>query len=105
MRGDLTQNNNQSVSLARISGELRIAETELATRHTILQQAIASMETARLEASRQVRYLSMGVAPVAPVEPTFPRKIEGTILAFVLFAGIYILCSLTVSILREQVSV
>lgn len=105
LRGDLTQNNNQSVSLARISGELRIAETELATRHTILQQAIASMETARLEASRQVRYLSMGVAPVAPVEPTFPRKIEGTILAFVLFAGIYILCSLTVSILREQVSV
>lgn len=105
LRGDLTQNNNQSVSLARISGELRIAETELATRHTILQQAIASMETARLEASRQVRYLSMGVAPVAPVEPTYPRKIEGTILAFVLFAGIYILCSLTVSILREQVSV
>ncbi|MSU89184.1 capsule biosynthesis protein [Rhodobacteraceae bacterium 2CG4] len=105
LRGDLTQTNDSSVSLARISGELRIAESDLATRHTILQQAIASMETARLEASRQVRYLSMGVAPVAPVEPTFPRKIEGTILAFVLFAGIYILASLTVSILREQVSV
>lgn len=105
LRSDLTQTGDSTVSLARIGGELRIAESELATRHAILQQAIASMETARLEASRQVRYLSMGVAPVAPVEPTYPRKIEGTILAFVLFAGIYILCSLTVSILREQVSV
>lgn len=105
LTSDLTQSSGDSVSLARISGELRIAETSLQTRHEILTQAVASLEAARLEASRQVRFLSLGVAPIAPVEPTFPRVVEGTIIAFIVFLGIYILGSLTVSILREQVSV
>ena len=93
------------MSLARISGELRIAETNLATRHLILQESIAAMETSRLEAGRQVRYLSMGVAPVAPVEATYPRKVESTVLAGLIFLSIYIMISLTLSILREQISV
>jgi|GEM_PF-1112332 len=105
LRGELTQTGDNSVSLARISGELRVAESALATRHLILQESIASMEGARLEASRQVRFLSLGVAPVAPVEATYPRKVESTILAFLAFMGIYIMASLTMSILREQVSV
>ncbi len=105
LRGELTQAGDSTVSLARISAELRIAETELATRQLILQEAIGGTEAARLEADRQVRYLSLGVAPIAPVEATYPRKIESTLLAFVVFLGIYILGSLTVAILREQVSV
>lgn len=105
LRAQLTQAEGSNVSLARISAELRVAETDLATRQLILQEAIGGMESARLEANRQVRYLSLGVSPIAPVDPTHPRKVEGTILAFVVFLGIYILASLTVSILREQVSV
>ena len=46
----------------------------------------------------------MGVRPVAPDEPTYPRKFENTLLAFLIFSGIYLMLSLTASILREQVS-
>ena len=57
-----------------------------------------------MEANRQVRYLTVSVNPVPSEEPSYPRSFENTILAFLLFAGIYLMISLTASILREQVS-
>ncbi|MEM7614328.1 MAG: capsule biosynthesis protein [Pseudomonadota bacterium] len=105
LRSELTQSSASSASLSKIGSELRSAELRLATSQLILQESIAAVTTARTEANRQVRYLSMGVAPIAPQEPTYPRKVENTLLAFVVFLGIYIMASLTVSILREQVSV
>lgn len=75
------------------------------TLQLMLQQSLQLLETARLDANRQVRYLSIGVSPIAPDVPTYPRKMEDTILAFVNFMGIYIMLSLTIAILREQVSV
>jgi len=105
LRTKLTESSNSNVSLATISGELMIAETNLMTRQLMLQQSLELMESARVDANRQVRYLSIGVSPVAPDVPTYPRKLENTILALVIFLGIYIMLSLTVSILREQVSV
>ena len=62
------------------------------------------METARIEANRQVRYLSQSVNPVIPDQPSYPRAFENTILAFLIFSGIYLLVSITAAILREQVS-
>src|SRR5690606_40290405 len=56
LRAGMTDGSDASVSLARISGELRIAETELSTRAQLVQQALQQMETARVEANRQVRY-------------------------------------------------
>ena len=47
---------------------------------------------------------SLGVEPVAPDKATYPRALENTILAFLVFAGIYLMISLTGSILREQVT-
>ncbi|MGH1331041.1 MAG: capsule biosynthesis protein [Paracoccaceae bacterium] len=91
-------------SLAQITSELRVAEVDLQTRQLMMQQALTQLETARIEANRQVRYLSEGVSPVAPDEPTYPRKFENTMLAFLIFAGIYLMASLTASVLREQVS-
>jgi capsular polysaccharide transport system permease protein len=41
---------------------------------------------------------------VASQEPSYPRKFENTVLAFLIFSGIYLMISLTASILREQVS-
>lgn len=41
---------------------------------------------------------------VEPDEATYPRALENTILAFLVFAGIYLMISLTASILREQVT-
>jgi len=102
-RAQLTQSTSKSESLARVSAELLVARSDLETRQALLAQAESAFESARLEANRQTRYLSVGVSPVAPDEATYPRKFENTILAFLIFGGIYLMISLTASILREQV--
>lgn len=91
-------------SLAQITGQLAVAQSDLETRTVMMQQALQQLETARIEANKQTRYLEMGVHPVAPDQPTYPRSFENTILAFLVFAGIYLMVSITASILREQVS-
>ena len=103
-RASLTQGSDVRNSLATITGELRIAEGDLLTRQQLLATAAAQMEAARIEANRQVRYLSLSVAPVPPDEPTYPKAVQNTIVAFLIFSGIYLMLSLTASILREQVS-
>ncbi|SEK51922.1 capsule biosynthesis protein [Pacificibacter marinus] len=104
LRSQMTQASGSSGSLARISAELRMAEVDLQTRQMMMQQAIQSLEIARIEAGRQTRYLSTSSSPVAPDEATYPRKFENTVLAFLLFSGIYLLASLTAAVLREQIS-
>ncbi|WP_083626701.1 capsule biosynthesis protein [Rhodovulum sp. ES.010] len=104
LRASMTEDGTRGESLARISAELRIAEADLANRQLLLQQGLQQLETARIEANRQVRYLSLGVSPVAPDEATYPRAFENTALALLIFGGIYLMVSLTLSILREQVS-
>ncbi|MBD3662300.1 capsule biosynthesis protein [Sulfitobacter aestuariivivens] len=91
-------------SLAQRAVELQLAQADLAAADMVLQSAQTAMDQARTEANRQVRYLTVAVEPVAPEEPTYPRKFENTILAFLIFAGIYLMLSLTASILREQVT-
>lgn len=104
LRGSLTEGAEGTASQARISAELGVAQMDLTTRQALLQQAAQQLETARIEANRQVRYLSTSVPPRAPDEATYPRKFENTLLAFIIFAGIYLMISLTASLLREQVS-
>lgn len=102
LRSQLTQGSGETASLAQVSGQLRIAEAELENRQLMLSQALQQLETARIEANRQVRYLETAVSPVAPDEPTYPRAFENTLLAFLIFGGIYLMLSLTASVLREQ---
>jgi capsular polysaccharide transport system permease protein len=90
--------------LGRTTTLLRLAEEDYAFQVLQVQAASAQLATAQIEADRQVRYLSLGVEPVAPDEATYPRAFENTILAFLIFSGIYLMFSLTASILREQVS-
>jgi capsular polysaccharide transport system permease protein len=104
LRNSMTEGTSDQFSLAQMSAKLRVVETELQTRQLMLGQALQQLETARIEANRQVRYLTLGVSPVAPDEPTYPRAFENTALAFLIFAGIYMMLSLTASILREQVT-
>lgn len=103
-RADLTESSSAKASLAAVTGELRVAEGDLATRQQLLAAAAAQMESARIEANKQVRYVSLAVAPVAPDQPTYPKAVQNTIVAFLIFAGIYLMLSLTASILREQVT-
>ncbi len=91
-------------SLAELAARIQIAQADLAARDMMMQSALQTMEQARVEASRQVRYLTVAVEPIASEEPSYPRAFENTILAFLVFAGIYLMISLTASILREQVT-
>lgn len=103
-RLQLTEDSSSRTSLAAIGGELRVAEAELLTRQELLSAAAAQMETARIEANKQVRYLSLSVSPIPPDEATYPKAFQNTLVAFLLFSAIYLMLSLTASILREQVS-
>jgi capsular polysaccharide transport system permease protein len=104
MRSEMTVGQEGDVSLARVSGELVIAEADLETRQLLLGQALQQLETARIEANRQVRYLSTSVSPNLPDQAAYPRALENTVLALLVFSGIYLMVSLTASILREQIT-
>ncbi|MEO0400913.1 MAG: capsule biosynthesis protein [Pseudomonadota bacterium] len=91
-------------SLAELAARIQIAQADLAARDMMMQSALQQMEQARVEATRQVRYLTVAVEPIQSEEPSYPRAFENTILAFLVFAGIYLMISLTASILREQVT-
>jgi capsular polysaccharide transport system permease protein len=104
LRSQMTQDTADGGSLASKNTELRLAEENYTFQTLMVQQAQTQMEAAQIEANRQVRYLETGVAPVAPDRPTYPRAFENTLVALLIFAGIYLMLSLTVSILREQVT-
>jgi capsular polysaccharide transport system permease protein len=104
LRGKLTDQGQDGVSLAQVQSDLLVAQADAQTRQLLLAQSLQAMETARVEANRQTRYLSVAVAPVAPDEAAYPRAFENTLVVMLIFAGIYLMVSMTVAILREQVS-
>ena len=104
VRDQISNASNAGGSLAAQNTRLRLAEENYTFQTLQVQAALAQRESAQIEANRQVRYLSLGVEPVAPDEATYPRAFENTALAFLIFSGIYLMISLTASILREQVS-
>ena len=104
LRQQLTEEGTTQGSLASISAQLRMAEVDLETRTLIMQESLQQMEAARIEAMRQVRFLSLGVAPIPPDVPTTPKVLENTLITLLVFSAIYLLVSLTVAVLREQVS-
>lgn len=100
----LTDATESSASLASQAAEIQMAQADLATADLVLQSALEAKRASEIEANKQVRYLTVSVTPVASQDPTYPRAFENTIVAFLIFAGIYLMVSLTASILREQVS-
>jgi capsular polysaccharide transport system permease protein len=104
LRARLTETGSETSSLAQIQGELLVAQSDLQTRQMMLAQALQSMETARVEANRQTRYLSMSVSPQPPDAPAYPRAFENTLVTLLILTGIYLMISMTAAILREQVS-
>lgn len=104
LNGRMTDMSQGENSLAQLAVRIQMSQADLLTRDMLLQSALQQVETARLEANRQVRYLTISVQPVASQEPAYPRAFENTLLAFLVFGGIYLLFSLTASILREQIS-
>ena len=100
----LTNATGGQSSLAASSAEIQMAQADVATADLVLQTALETMRQSQIEASKQVRYLTVSVSPVASEDPSYPRSFENTVLAFLVFSGIYLMISLTASVLREQVS-
>ncbi len=103
-RARLTDATGDSASLASQTADIQMAQADLLTSDMVLQAALESQRMSASEANKQVRYLTVSVRPVASQDASYPRSFENTILAFLVFAGIYLMISLTASILREQVS-
>lgn len=104
LRAKMTEDSPDATGLAQVQGELLVAQADLQTRQMLLAEALQSMETSRIEANRQVRYLSLSVSPIPPDEPAYPRAFENTLVTMLIMLGIYLMVSMTASILREQVS-
>ena len=104
LNSKMTDATTGDTSLAEKAARIQMAQADLATADLFLQSALQNEKQTQLEANRQVRYLTTSVNPVAAEDPSYPRKFENTILAFLILSGIYLMLSLTASILREQVS-
>ncbi len=104
LRIRMTEDGADGVSLAEIQSELLVAQADVTTRQVMLAQSLQAMETARIEANRQTRYLTVSVNPVAPDNAAYPRTFEDTLVVLMIFLGIYLMISMTIAILREQVS-
>lgn len=104
MRAKLTEDSAGGVSIAKVQSQLLVASADVQTRQMMMAAALQSMETARLEANRQTRYLSIAVTPVRPDEAAYPRAFENTLVVLLIFTGIYLMISMTVAILREQIT-
>jgi capsular polysaccharide transport system permease protein len=104
LRARMTEGQAGEISLAQVQSELLVAQADLQTRQLLLAQSLQSVETARIEANRQVRYLSVSVSPVPPDAPAYPRAFENTLVTMLILLGIYLMLSMTAAILREQVS-
>ena len=87
-----------------MQSELLIAQADVQTRQLMLATTLQQLENARIEANRQVRYLSLSVSPMEPDEASYPRAFENTLVTLLIFAGIYLMISMTAAILREQVT-
>ena len=102
LTAEMTAATRNGQSLAAIATEMEIAQFDLSTRDMMLQAAMDRLSSARRDAAAQARYLSVSVSPVDAQDPAYPRIYHDTALAFLIAAGVYLMMSLTVSILREQ---
>ncbi len=104
LRATLTASRPNQSSLAQMSTDLHVAEAALTMREALLQEAVQQLHQAEASAASQVGYLSLNVAPVTPQSAAYPRVATNTALAFLIFTGLYLLVTLTVSVLKEQIA-
>ncbi len=100
----LTEATGETASLASQAAEIQMAQADLMTADLVLQSALETKRQTEIEANKQVRYLTVSVTPIASQDPSYPRAFENTLLALLIFTDIYLMISLTASILREQVT-
>ena len=104
LRAKLTENDAGGQSIARVQSELLVAQADVETRRLLLAQSLQAKEAARTNANRQTRYLSISVNPIVADEAAYPRAFENTLVVALIFAGLYLMVSMTLAILQEQIT-
>ncbi len=104
LKAKLTEGTAGDASVATVQSQLVMAQADVTTRQMMLAQATTAVESSRIEANRQTRYLSVAVNPSPPDEASYPKAFENTLVVMLIFAGLYLMVSMTVAILREQVT-
>jgi capsular polysaccharide transport system permease protein len=104
LRSKMTEGSGGEQSIARVQSELLVAQTDIQTRTLLVQAALESMETARGEANQQTKYLNISVNPVAADAAAYPRAFENTAVTLLVLLGIYLMITMTIAILREQMT-
>ncbi|MGA0372581.1 MAG: hypothetical protein ACO3L5_12380 [Paracoccaceae bacterium] len=69
----------------------------------MVKYALEQVRRTQAEAAAQSLYLELAVKPVAAEDASYPRVFEDTVIVFLILCGIYLMVSITSSILREQV--
>lgn len=92
------------MTLAETVSRIQISQADLATRDAMLQASLEQLRATQAEASSQSRYLTLAVDPIASESPSYPKAFEDTLLTLLILSGIYLMISITASILKEQIS-
>lgn len=95
---------NEGQSVARLDQEMRIAETKVALAQQEYEAAVLNLQAAQAEARSQRTFITTSLPPTPTYEPIYPKKFLSSISAFMIFFALYILVSITIEVIREQVS-
>lgn len=92
------------MTLAELFSRIQVAMADVATRDMMFQSSLEHLRATESDATSQSRYLTLAVEPVKAESASHPHAFEDTLTVLLILSGIYLLISITASILREQVS-
>ncbi|MDF7808290.1 hypothetical protein P4E94_12625 [Pontiellaceae bacterium B12219] len=90
--------------LSKLLAEYEELQVEKSFAQKAYASALGSLETARVEAGRQQRYLAVYSQPSLPEFPLYPRKILYPVLMLVVSAGLWGIGTLMVYAVRDHLS-
>lgn len=92
-------------SMAQLSSELRLAETDVMAANMMYSSALTAKESALQRAAEQSLYLEVVTQPTEPTKATRPKRLQNTGLVFLVLFASYIIGLLTFSLIREQAAI
>ena len=92
-------------SMAQLSSELRLAETDVMAANMMYSSALTAKEAALQRAAEQSLYLEVVTRPTEPTKATRPKRLQNTGLVFLVLFATYIIGLLTFSLIREQAAI
>ncbi|MEL7463562.1 MAG: hypothetical protein AAFN79_05820 [Pseudomonadota bacterium] len=108
LRSRLTGGGEMNVggpSMAQLSSELRLAETDVLAANMMYQSALTARESALQFAAEQSLFLEVVTQPTTPTKATRPKRLQNTGLVFLILFASYIIGLLTFSLIREQAAI